>query len=277
MKTTEGIGDCGIPILLYHGLWTDPTQLAGRSVAEAPYWLEAGVFAAQVRHLAACGYAAVSLDTLLCGCAATETPKPLILTFDDGWASDWRIAVPLLQRLGWRAELFVTAGWIGRPGFMTWEEVRAAAAVGMGIQSHSLTHPDLDRIPSDQIRYELEASKGLLQERLGRVVDFFALPGGSGRTPEVVRLARAAGYRGLCTSRVGLNFPCVDPFTWRRIPITSTTTLTTLEAWVRGKGLTVLAWRRSLFRLVRRCLGPMLYERVKELRCCLEQFSALNH
>lgn len=254
----------GVPVLLYHGLWTDTAQLQGRSAAEVHYWLRAAEFAAQVCRLAAYGYTTVPLSTFLPDSVVPKPPKPIVLTFDDGWASDWRIAVPILQRLGWRAELFVTVNWIGRPGFMTWEEVREAAAAGMGIQSHSLSHADLDRISGVQLRSELATSKGILEQRVGRAVKFFALPGGTGRMSSIIQLARAAGYGGLCTSQVGLNQLGVDPFRLRRIPITRTTSSDTLEAWVQGKGLSSLALQRTVSRFARRCLGPTLYERVKE-------------
>ncbi len=45
----------GVPILLYHGLWTDTTQLEGRSAAEIHYWLREEEFEAQISRLAACG------------------------------------------------------------------------------------------------------------------------------------------------------------------------------------------------------------------------------
>lgn len=253
-----------VPVLLYHGLWTDTSQLEGRSAAEVRYWLPAEEFEAQLCRLAACGYTAAPLTTFLPDNTAPKPRKPIVLTFDDGWASDWRIAVPILQRLGWHAELFVTVEWLGRPGFMSWEEVRAAAAVGMGIQSHSLSHPELDRISPAQLRQELTASKGILEQRLGQAVEFFALPGGTGRMSNVIGLAQAAGYRGLCTSQVGLNRLNADPFRLRRIPLTRTTPYATLEAWVQGKGLFSLALQRTMSRYARRCLGSTLYGWVKE-------------
>src|SRR5262245_42140339 len=106
-----------VPVLLYHGLWTDPAQLAGRSAAEIHYWLHVKEFEAQLCRLAASGYSTVPLTTFLSNSIVEPLQKPIVLTFDDGWASDWRIAVPVLQRLGWRAEFFVTVEWLGRPGF----------------------------------------------------------------------------------------------------------------------------------------------------------------
>jgi peptidoglycan/xylan/chitin deacetylase (PgdA/CDA1 family) len=249
----------GVPTLLYHGLWTDPSQLQGHSSAEVRYWLEARVFEEHMRCLAACGYTAVTLNELLSS-RATVVAKPIVLTFDDGWSSDWRIATPILQRLGWKAEFFIATEWVEQPGFMTWAEVRDAAAAGMSIQSHSLTHPDLDRIPLERIQHELVASKAILEDQVGRAVDFFALPGGSGRQTEVVTLARAAGYRGVCTSDVGLNSLVNNPFCWRRIPVVNTTSSSQLATWVEGRGLAALTWKRNAFRLVRRLLGSALYE-----------------
>lgn len=253
----------GIPILLYHGLWTDPEQLRERASAQTRYWLHAQTFEEHVNGFAACGYEGKTLRELLNTRGQPAQVKTMVLTFDDGWASDWRLATPILQRFGWKAEFFVTAGWMGKPGFMTWDEVREAAAAGMSIQSHSLTHPDLGRLSVRDIRYELEASKGILEEQLGRPVEFFALPGGSGRQREIRRLARAAGYRGVCTSDVGLNAPQGDPFCWLRIPVLNTTTFPQLAAWAQGHGLRALRWRRTAFRLARGVCGPAAYEWLK--------------
>lgn len=246
-------------MLLFHGLWTEPSQLQGRSVAEARYWLEARVFREQMRYLAARGYTAVTLKELLSPNAHAIT-KPIVLTFDDGWGSDWKIATPILQRFGWKAEFFVTTEWIGQPGFMTWTEVREAARVGMGIQSHSLSHPDLEQVSLARLHHELVTSKIVLEEQVGQPVDFFALPGGSGRHPEIVASAREIGYRGVCTSLVGLNSLAKNPFCWKRIPIVNSTTLSELSAWVDGRGLATLTWKRNVFRLIRRLFGSFLYE-----------------
>jgi peptidoglycan/xylan/chitin deacetylase (PgdA/CDA1 family) len=248
----------GVPVLLYHGLWTDAAQVRGRSSAEARYWLNAQVFEEQLNCLAGGGYQAVTLDELLSQTVAGT--KPIVLTFDDGWSSDWRIATPILQRLNWKAEFFVTTEWMDQPGFMTWSEVRAAAAAGMGIQSHSLTHPDLAQFPVEHVRRELVESKKILEDQLAQPVNFFALPGGSGRQAEILSLAREAQYRGVCTSQVGMNFPTHELFCWRRIPVVNTTSLSQLTSWVEGRGLTTLMWKRHAFRCMRRLFGSTLYE-----------------
>lgn len=251
------------PILLYHGLWTDPSQLLGRSSAEVRYWIEAKVFEEQIRRLAALGYSAVTLADLPAYRTDAVAAKPIVLTFDDGWVSDWKIAAPILERFRWKAEFFVTAGWVGKPGFLGWEDLRQALNAGMGIQSHSMTHPDLAQLSHEEIRSELLTSKKTLEERLGKPIAFFALPGGSGRLAEIARLARETGYSGVCTSEVGLNPLACLPFCLRRIPVVNTTTSSELEAWVQGKGLTTLAWQRTALRFIRHLCGAKLYEWTK--------------
>lgn len=252
-----------VPILLYHGLWTDPSQLLGRSSAEARYWIAANVFEEQVRSLASRGYTAVTLDELATYRTGAVAVKPLVVTFDDGWVSDWSIATPILQRFGWKAEFFVTTGWVGKPGFLTWENLQCVRQAGMGIQSHAVTHPDLTLLSSAEIRSELCVSKSTLEKHLGTTVSFFALPGGSGRLAEVADLARETGYRGVCTSRVGLNPLTRPPFCLHRIPVTHTTTMSQLEGWAQGAGLATLAWRRHAFRVARRFCGTKFYEWAK--------------
>jgi peptidoglycan/xylan/chitin deacetylase (PgdA/CDA1 family) len=253
-----------VPILLYHGLWTTTAQLAGRSRAELHYWLHARDFAAQMHHLAACGYTAVPLAALLTEQGAALPAKPVILTFDDGWASDWQIAAPILHDLGWQADLFLIVNKIGAAGYMTWGEVRQAAAVGISIHSHSLTHCDLSRLSPTRLCTEVAMSKTILQQRLGHTVDFFALPYGAGAMKPVEHAVQAAGYRGLCTSQVGVNAPGANLFRLRRIPVTRTTSCARLEAWVQGQGLSHLALRQMVSRSIARTLGTGLYGWMKE-------------
>ncbi|MGE0682815.1 MAG: polysaccharide deacetylase family protein [Candidatus Binatia bacterium] len=248
---------------MYHGLWSDPNQLLGRSPAEVRYWIEAKVFEEQLCRLAALGYTAVTLADLPAYRTDAVAAKPIVLTFDDGWVSDWQIATPILKRLGWKAEFFVTVGWVGKPGFLAWDDLRQALSAGMEIQSHSMTHPDLTQLSREEIRTELLTSKETLEERLGKSIAFFALPGGSGRLSEVAQLARETGYVGVCTSEVRLNPLARLPFCLHRIPVVNTTTSSELEAWVQGRGLKALSWRRKTLRFVRRLCGAKLYEWTK--------------
>jgi peptidoglycan/xylan/chitin deacetylase (PgdA/CDA1 family) len=249
---------------MYHGLFDDPSELSGRPRAEARYWVSTRAFERQIEALLAEGYRTVPIEALLPGGPGLEVPRPIVITFDDGHASDHAHALPLLRRLGWRSEHFLTAGRVGARGFLDWAQVADLVRAGMGIHSHSLTHPDLDALAPDALERELRESKRLLEQHAGRPVEILALPGGSGATAAVTELARAAGYRGICTSAVGLNEPGAAPYALRRIPITADTTPAQLLAWARGAGLARLALTRGALRATRRVMGAGRYERLKE-------------
>ena len=252
-----------VPVLMYHALFTDGAELAGRPGGVTRYWVHVGEFERQLRALAERGFTAVSLSSLVPGALSVRVRRPLVVTFDDGWASDFALARPILSRLGWTSEHFVTVDWIGTPGFMSWRQLAQLVQEGRGVQSHTMSHRDLDGLSRGDARIELKASKAVLERRLGRPVQFLGLPGGRATAP-VGLLARSLGYRGICTSAVGLNRRGGDLYALRRLPVTRATTVEDVLAWVEGSGLTRVRLVSQASRLARRMLGVRLYEAMKE-------------
>jgi peptidoglycan/xylan/chitin deacetylase (PgdA/CDA1 family) len=257
-------GEQPVPILMYHALVAEGAELAGRPRGVTRYWTQVGEFERQVRALAERGFAAVSLSSLLPGARPVSVRRPLVVTFDDGWASDVALARPILGRLGWTSEHFVTVDWIGTRGFMSWRQLRQLAQDGCGVQSHTMSHRDLDALGPRDVRRELQASKAVLERRLGRPVEFLGLPGGRGATALVVTQARSLGYRGICTSTVGVHRRGADPYALHRLPVTRGTTVDDVLGWVEGRGLTRVRLMSRVSRLARRLLGIRLYEGMKE-------------
>ncbi len=255
----------GVPILMYHRLYKDPAELAGWSKGVTRYWVSVQEFEREIRALAARGYSTIPLAGLLRGAPAFNGAKPIVLTFDDGWMSDYQHVLPILSHVGFRSEHFVTVGWTGSSPFMSWDQLGELRDGEAGIHSHSMTHPDFGCLAPMKVRDELEKSKAILEDRLCRPVEFLALPGGSGATPALAAAARAIGYRGICTSKVGLNQAGADPYFLRRIPITAGTSPDRLLQWVAGNDLLRLGLIRQTFRATRAILRPRLYGYLKEL------------
>ncbi len=250
------------PILMYHGLVADEADVRGVPAGELRYTLSVETFARHVNAFAAQGYRPVPLTALLPDGPPITVPRPIVLTFDDGRVSDVHLARPILDRLGWRSEHFITVGWVGMPGFMDWTQIRALAASGHGVYSHTMTHTPLDCLSKAELFSEIALSKERLEAGLNRPVEFLALPGGHGISRALERLARATGYRGICTSTVGLNVR--GDYLLRRIRITDRATAGDVMQWISGSGLGRVRLRHVTFSTARRILGAHRYDILRE-------------
>jgi len=248
---------------MYHHVSGETTAAPEPNHIDRRYSVTAERFAEHVSALADQGYSTVPLDALICDGPSITVARPVVITFDDGYMSDLAVARPILDRLGWGSEHFITTAWIGLPGFMTWQNLRNLVSKGHGVHSHSMTHTPFDKLSPSGVYNELAVSKSLLQDGLGRPVHWIAIPGGHGDTRRVRRLAEAAGYRGMCTSQVGRNVPLSQPYAVRRISVTGAMTAEVIVRSAKGIGLKRAALIRSSYRAARRLLGAQRYDRVR--------------
>jgi peptidoglycan/xylan/chitin deacetylase (PgdA/CDA1 family) len=204
-----------VPILMYHVI---AAPLPG-----APYpglYVTTQEFDAQVRWLAGHGYRAVTLGRVLDDWRGlAELPlKPVVLSFDDGYRSDYTQALPALRAEHWPGVLNLEVRntqpvWGLRPG-----SVRALQGAGWEIDAHTITHPDLTKISSAQRWTEIAGSRRILQREFGVPVDFFCYP--SGRyDAAVVRDVQRAGYLAATTTRYGLARPSQGLYTLDRVRV----------------------------------------------------------
>ncbi len=130
----------------------------------------------------------------------------LTLSFDDGHSSDFDIVLPLLQEYGAQGTFFVTPSYVGRKGYMSWEQIKALSEAGMEIGSHSLGHPYMTTLPIEQLLIELKDSKAQIEQHIGKEVVSFAYPFGD-CSEKTHKVAKAVGYKNICTSKPGLCKP----------------------------------------------------------------------
>jgi peptidoglycan/xylan/chitin deacetylase (PgdA/CDA1 family) len=126
-----------------------------------------------------------------------------MLTFDDGCASDYEIAFPLLLEAGIAATFFLITDRVGKPGNVSWAQVEEMNRYGMCIGSHSGSHRSLIKLNDEQVKIEFERSKRQIEERIGAQVAAFSYPFGASNA-RLHALGFAAGYRYLCTSSHGV-------------------------------------------------------------------------
>lgn len=181
-----------IPILVYHHV------VPGRSGSEETrlLYVTPDAFERQLAYLRDNGYEAISFDRIA-DWAANGTPlpeRPVILSFDDGWANQFDHAFPLLQKYGVTGTFFVVSAYLDHENFMSVDQLKTLQAAGMTIGGHSRTHPALAGVAAHRLTDELVTSKQWLEGQLATPIESFAYPYGS-YNAAVVAATRAAGYR----------------------------------------------------------------------------------
>lgn len=214
-----------VPILMYHYIrdYHNPADKVGENLSISPQ-----KFREQLDAIKGAGYTATTLDAFV----EHKLPeKPVILTFDDGYADAYSAVFPALRERGMAATFYVITDYLDKPKYMTWEQVKEMAAAGMQIESHTLNHADLRKLSPDEQLRELVESKRVIEERLGTPVRHFCYP--SGRyTEETLGLVKAAGYETATTVAPGVAKIGDDPYQLPRLRVLEQTNL----AVVLGRG-----------------------------------------
>lgn len=192
-----------VPVLMYHDI--TPEKRVFFDVT--PQELEE-----HFRLIQEQGLTPVSLDALVTHLRTglPLPPKPIVLTFDDGYRGHYEYVYPLLQKYNYPAAFGIYTQGVGTGGNrpkVTWEELREMAQHPLvTIASHSVTHP-LDLRPLDEaaLERELVESKRVLERELGRPIHYFIYPVGH-YDDRVRAVTQKAGYLAAFTMRNGEEF-----------------------------------------------------------------------
>lgn len=184
-----------VPVFTYHRL-TAPGQVKSR------FDFSTDGFSSHLKILKEAGLKCVTPEDIGTDGPDSLTSKAVMITFDDGYESDYHIALPMLADCGFKAVTFITANLINTPGYLTWERIRELASAGFSVQSHSLNHRFLNALSFDGMLEELRKSKEMIEDKAGVRVDYVSAPGGR-ISAAVVRAAAEAGYKGIFNSKPG--------------------------------------------------------------------------
>ena len=198
-------------------------------------------FDTQMKFLADSGCITITPDELYAGLRGEIDlpPKPVLITFDDGYIDNYTNAYPILKKYNLRATIFIIPAFTGvYPNYMTWDQLKEMEDSGtITIESHTLTHPKLEELPDDEIRVELLNSKNMLEQQLGHPVEFLAYPTGTYNL-HIAGIAQDLGYKGAFTIKYGVVDGGSNFFALERVPIFHTST-TMKDFYER------IAWRQS--------------------------------
>ncbi|MBX5489762.1 MAG: polysaccharide deacetylase family protein [Chloroflexi bacterium] len=218
---TVSLAEPRVSVLSYHHV--------GSPVPGRYAWLTVSPqrFEAHVRWLAAHGYRGIrASDWLAWRTHGTPLPaKPVLVTFDDGYADVGRFALPVLRRYGFSATVFVvtdllgeTNVWMGGPHrLLSRAEIQQWAAESIEFGAHSRSHPDLTALDNTTLLAEVQGSRDALAALLERPVEAFAYPFGryDARVVEAVRHHFALAF----TSDPGRNDRWTDLHRLRRTEV----------------------------------------------------------
>jgi peptidoglycan/xylan/chitin deacetylase (PgdA/CDA1 family) len=206
-----------VPILVYHHirLTADGSRGLRRMTVTAE------VFGQQMKFLQDSGYHVITFSDLADYLEqGRELPTlPVIISFDDGWVTQYENALPFLSQYHFSATFFVVTDYIGHRGFISWAQLQTLLADGMKIGSHSRSHPRLTKIADPALLWDqIYNSKAVLESQLEVPVAEFAYPYGLYNTA-ATEMVKAAGYRlgrGCCS---GVAHTSTDVFALRAIMV----------------------------------------------------------
>ncbi|MEU3184288.1 polysaccharide deacetylase family protein [Streptomyces sp. NPDC006923] len=227
-----------VPVLLYHAVTDDPPAWI------AEFTVTPREFAAQLDAVVASGRTPVPAGALadrLAGGAPLPS-RPVVLTFDDGFADLPGATAEALAARGLPATAYLTTGAItpGRTSLlppapmMTLAQVpRLERSYGIEVGAHTVTHAQLDTLPAAALRRELRESKETLEDVLGHEVAHLAYPHGY-NSRAVRRAAARAGYASAVAVRHALSSERDESYRIARLIVRRHHTAADVASWMAG-------------------------------------------
>ncbi|NLX64231.1 MAG: polysaccharide deacetylase family protein [Clostridiaceae bacterium] len=215
-----------VPILMYHNL------LEGNAPGDSLN-VSAEVFDDQMYYLKAHGYNTITFSDLynhyMNGSPLAE--NPIIITFDDGYVSNYTIGYPILKKYGFKACIFVITDAIGRSNYLTEGQLREMSSSGViDVQNHSASHSYyLYADSKEDMAEELSKSRSRIENITGKEVNVFCYTCGKYSQRLVDELIEQ-NYIFSVTTKYGIASKNTHPFLLPRLRVLGSDSGKTLNA-----------------------------------------------
>ncbi len=221
-----------VPILMYHVIAPPP--------AGAPFpglYVPASEFAAQMRALQGAGWHAVTLDRIEAYWrrgVPLPAGKPIVVSFDNGYHSQFANALPILRRLGWVGdENIQLTGLPPSQGGLSRQEIRGLIGAGWELDTQGISHADLITLDAAQLREQVAGARRVIRQRYGVPVNWFCYPSGH-YDATVIAAVKAAGFKGSTTVVPGWAHPGEDRYRLHRLRVLGGTSPGALLSLIAG-------------------------------------------
>jgi peptidoglycan/xylan/chitin deacetylase (PgdA/CDA1 family) len=268
-----------VPILMYHSISDHATPKFKQFTVSPKLFAEHMAYLHQHRYTP---MTVTQFAAALSQRGARLPERPVILTFDDGFADFYTEGLPVLRGYGFAATLYIatafingTSRWLQREGetarpMLTWDQLSEISASGIECGGHSHSHPQLDTLSQTEAYGEIVQSKRLLEQHLDQDVASFAYPFGY-HTASIRQQVQEAGYTSACAVKHAMSSETSNPFALARLPVKSDTGVDALAALVDGHSSQVIATmyaraRTPVWQLARRSSASMT-RRLQEGPC----------
>jgi len=198
--------------LLYHHI--------GSSLKDNIHYVAPEDFGIQMAYLFHHKYKIISENELI-EFVKKRTPLPLrsvLLTFDDGYEDNYSQVLPVLEKFGFKAMIFISPNLINKKGYLTYKMIKETNKKCFFYGTHTFTHAHLPNLSRNEAKREILESKTILEEKLNSKINFFAYPYGA-YNQMIRELVKENGYLGALTMHRGINTFRVDPFSLKRMMI----------------------------------------------------------
>jgi peptidoglycan/xylan/chitin deacetylase (PgdA/CDA1 family) len=254
-----------VPFLMYHEL-----ELAGRKLCQSEpgyvrYILPLEIFRSQMEWMKQSGFRGLSVGEALRYPAERYPVEPgVCITFDDGCETDWIAAAPVLREFGFHATFYLTAGFLGTPGYLSAEQVRDLDAQGFEIGCHSMTHAYLSDLPETELKREIVDAKIRIEQILGHATEHLSCPGGR-YNQRTLAMARRAGFKTVANSDFHANDSATSTDQLGRVAMLRDLSIHQFSAICHGRGLWTKRLQHQTRRSVQRLLGNHAYDRLRAI------------
>lgn len=219
-----------VPILCYHQIrdWRATDSKQARD-----YIVPVAAFEAQIKMLADSGYHSISADQLnnylMYGAALPE--KPVMLTFDDTDLPQYTIAKPVMEKYGFKGLFFIMTVSLGRPNYMTKDQVKQLSDAGNEIGSHTWDHKNIKKFTDADWAIQIDKPTKTLETITGKQVKYFAYPFGLWNTAAIPQLKK---HGFVAAFQLSEKRDQNDPlYTIRRMIVPGAWTAANLKTWMK--------------------------------------------